>query len=205
MTNTTAPVLTPATRNVTRLFRQASLAEVQAGRAWYAEAHAAAVRYAAEYGVSVEVAAGVLAATSPLNSWGANVRLAGAVLAAGGTKSDGYLGLGLRKANAIIAGADVEATLNGTKTRNFYRSIVTAGREGVTIDRHSWSVAVNFRYEGGVIPSLSDKRYESAAECYRRAARILSREYGMELSPAVVQAVTWVQWRNKFWREGAWD
>lgn len=205
MTTTKAPVLTPTTRNVTALFRKASLSEVQAGRAWYAEAHAAAVRMSGAHGVSVSVAAGVLAATSPLNSWGANVRLADAVLAAGGTKADGYLGLGLRKANAIIAGADVESTLNGTKTINFYRSILTEGREGVTIDRHSWSVAVNFRYEGGVIPSLSDKRYESAAECYRRAARILSAEYGMELSPAVVQAVTWVQWRNKFWAAGAWD
>lgn len=205
MTTTKAPVLEPSTRHITRLFRQATLEQVKAGRAWYAEAHAAAVRMSAEHGVTVEVAAGVLAATSPLNSWGANVRLADAVLAAGGTKTDGYLGLGLRKANAIIGGADVEATLNGTKTRNFYRSILTEGREGVTVDRHSWSVAVNHRYEGGVIPSLSDKRYESAAECYRRAARILSREYGTDLSPAVVQAVTWVQWRLMWWSEGAWD
>ena len=204
MTNTT-PVLTPTTRNVTRLFRQASLAEVKAGREWYAEAHKAAVGFAAEFGVTLEIAAGVLAATSPLNSWGANVRLARKVLAAGGTKTDGYLGLGLKKANAIIAGADVETTLNGTKTVNFYRSIRTAGQEGVTIDRHSWSVAVNHRYDGGVIPSLSDRRYDAAAECYRRASRILSREYGMDLPPAVIQAVTWVQWRNKFWSAGAWD
>ena len=202
---TTTQTLIPTTRNVTRLFRQASLSEVQAGREWYATAHRIAGELAATHGVTLDVAAGVLSATSPLNSWGANVRLAGKVLAAGGSKTDGYLGLGLRKANAIIAGAPILPTLNGIKTQNFYRSILSAGADGVTIDRHAWSVAVNFRYEGGVIPNMSATRYESAAECYRRAARILSREYGMELSPAVVQAVTWVQWRNRYWAEGAWD
>ena len=202
---TTTQTLSPSTRNVTRIFRTASLAEVQAGRDWYAAANRAAVDFAAKYAVTVEVAAGVLAATSPLNSWGANVRLADKVLAAGGTKNDGYLGLGLTKANAIIAGADPVATLNGLKTVNFYRSIVTAGAEGVTIDRHAWSVAVNFRYDGGIVPSISGKRYEAASEAYRRAARILSKEYGMDLSPAVVQAVTWVAWRNRWWSEGAWD
>lgn len=196
---------TPRTQHVTRLFRQATLSEVQAGREWYETAYRAASGLAAEFSVTLDKAAGVIAATSPLNSWGANVRLARKVIAAGGTKTDGYLGLGLAKANAILGGADVEATLRGTKTVNFYRSIRTAGVEGVTIDRHAWSVAVNHRYDGGVIPSLSDARYNAAVACYESAARILSAEYGMALTPAVVQAVTWVQWRNKFWSSGAWD
>ncbi len=201
----TTSVLTPSTRNITRLFRQATDEQVTAGRMWYLEAYAAAVRFSREYGITEDQAAGVLAATSPLNSWGANVRLAERVIRAGGTMTTGYLGAGLRKANAILAGADIESTLNGLKTINFYRSIRSYGMDGTTIDRHSWSVAVNHRYEGGVIPSLSPARYESAAECYRRAARILSAERGILLSAAVVQAVTWVQWRNKFWSEGAWD
>ncbi len=82
---------------------------------------------------------------------------------------------------------------------------MTEGREGITIDRHAWSIAVNFRYEGGVVPNIGVKRYDAASESYTRAARILSAEYGMALSPAVVQAVTWVAWRNRWWSEGAWD
>lgn len=197
--------LAPLTRHVTRLFRTATPEQIQSGRDWYANAYRAAWELAAEHNTSMVVAAGVISATSPLNSWGANVRLAGRVLAAGGTKNDGYLGAGLAKANAIILGADIESTLRGLKTVNFYRSIRSAGAEGVTIDRHSWSVAVNHRYEGGEIPSLSNARYESAAECYRRAASILSDESGATLSAAEVQAVTWELWRRKFWAEGAWD
>lgn len=201
MTNTTD--LVPNTRNITRVFRKASLAEVQAGRGWYLAAHKIAGDLAVQYGVTREVAAGVLAATSPLNGWGPNVRLAGKVLAAGGTKTDGYLGLGLRKANAIIGGADPVATLKGHKTVNFYRSILTAGAEGVTVDRHAFSIAVGERVIN--TPSLSGKRYEEVAQYYRRAAVILSKEYGMELSAATVQAVTWVAFRRMYWAEGAFD
>lgn len=194
---------TPSTRNITRLFRTATPEQIAAGAAWYFDANEVAKALAAKNNVSVEVAAGVLAALSPLNSWGANVNLAARFLAAGGLH-EGYLGTGLAKARAILAGADPVITLNGLKTVNFYRSILTAGAEGVTIDRHAWSLAVNVRYAEGSIPSLSGKRYGSAADAYRRAAAILSREYGT-VTAAQVQAVTWTLWRNKFWAEGAWD
>ena len=200
MTNTHVP----QTRHITRLFRTATPEQIVAGAAWYEDAHEVATALATKNGVTLEVAAGVLAALSPLQSWGANVNLAARFLAAGGLHA-GYLSVGLAKARAILAGADPVVTLAGDKTVNFYKSIVTRGREGVTIDRHAWSLAVNVRYAEGNIPTIKGKRYAHAVEAYKRAARILSREYGIEITPAQVQAVTWVLWRNKFWSVGAFD
>lgn len=195
---------TPETRNITRLFRTATMEQVVAGSDWYADAHRIADSFATKYGVSVDVAAGIIAALSPLQSYGANINLAARFLAAGGLHS-GYLSVGLGKARAILAGADIESTLKGLKIINFYRSIATAGAEGTCIDRHAYSLAVNVRLFDESMPGLSPKRYAEVAERYARAARILSREYGVTITPAQVQAVTWVLWRAKFWAVGAFD
>lgn len=195
---------TPSVRNITRLFRTATTEQIVAGSAWYENAYGLADALATKHGTTAEIAAGVIAALSPLNSWGSNLNLAEAFLRAGGLHA-GYLSAGLAKARAILAGADIEPTLSGAKTINFYRSIITAGREGVCIDRHAWSLAVNVRYEEGNIPTLKGKRYTLAVEAYKRAAKILSREYGETFTPAQVQAVTWVLWRQKFWAAGAFD
>jgi len=195
---------TPTTRNVTRLFRTATPEQIEAGADWYKDAHEIASALAAKNGVTVAIAAGVLAAVSPLQSWGANVNLASRILAAGGLTA-GYLSVGLGKADRILAGEDILTVLNGDKIQNFFLGILTAGEQGVCIDRHAWSLAVNHRYSEGNIPSLKGKRYGAAVAAYTRAAAILSKEYGTPLTPAQVQAVTWTLWRNKFWSVGAFD
>lgn len=192
------------TRNVTKLFRTATVEQIDAGAEWYADAHALAVTMANAHGVPVTVAAGIIAALSPLNSWGHNITLANRFIAAGGLTA-GYLKLGLGKAQRILDGEDPVTVLNGDKIVNFYRSIITAGAEGVTVDRHAFSLAVGVRFEDGSMPSISSKRYRDTAEVYIRAARILSKEYARAISPAQVQAVTWKLWRARFWAEGAWD
>lgn len=190
------------TRNITRVFRTATPAEIEAGADWYRDAHEIASAMSIAYGVSVETATGVLAALSPLNSWGNNVNLAHRFLAAGGLH-EGYLRANLAKAREILKGGDPLKVLGGLKVTNFYLSILTQGVEGMCIDRHAYSVAMGERVVD--VPSITGKRYRDIAERYRRAAVILSREYGMELSPAQVQSVTWTQWRRKFWSEGAFD
>ena len=199
-----ATIPAPLTRHITKLFREATPEQIIAGADWYTDAHAVADALAVRYGVTLEVAAGVLAALSPLQSWGANVNLAARFLAAGGLHA-GYLGVGLAKGRAILAGADIVATLKGDKIVNFYPAIVTKGAQGVAIDRHAWSIAVNTRSVADGMPSLSGKRYAAAVSVYVRATDILSKEYGMALTPAQVQAVTWILWRNKFWAVGAFD
>ena len=195
---------TPTTRNVTRLFRKATLEQIVEGAAWYSNAYQIASTFASRYNVPVSVAAGVIAAVSPLNSWGANVRLAERIIAAGGLDA-GYLKVGLDKAKRILKGESVLDVLKSDKVSNFYLSIITAGAEGVCVDRHAFSLAVNHRFVEGNIPGLSGKRYAATAECYTRAAAILSKEYGMPISAAQVQSVTWVLWKNLYWAEGAFD
>lgn len=191
----------PSVRNITRIFRSATPDQIEAGSAWYAEAHGIALRWAEQYGVTVSVAAGVLAALSPNNSWGANVKLAERFLAAGGLTS-GYFRQGLDKAARILAGEDPMTVLNGLKITNFYLSILTEGREGVCVDRHAYSLAANTRMTEGV--HLTPKQYAEVRAAYERATAILNRE-GHAVTPAQVQSVTWTIWRQKFWAVGAFD
>lgn len=194
----------PSTRNITRLIRAASPEEIQAGADWYADARRFSDMYAERYNVTPEVAAGVIAALSPLNGWGANLNLAARFLEAGGLHA-GYLGAQLTKARAILAGAPIERTLSGLKTVNFYTSIITSGREGVTIDRHAIALAINDRSISNNAPKLSAKRYAEFVEVYVRAAKIISRELETPITPAQAQSVSWVQWRRMWWSEGAFD
>lgn len=192
------------TRNITSVFREADADLIEEGVHWYSDARLIADAFAAKHSLPVHVTAGVLAALSPLNSWGNNVNLAARMFASGGTLDRGYLGANLAKARRIMAEGTIYA-LGGLKVNNFYLSIITGGADGITIDRHAYCLAHNDRSMTNDIPKLSAKRYAEIAERYRRASVILSREYGMPLSPAVVQAVTWVVWRRKFWNEGAFD
>lgn len=193
----------PLTRNVTAVFRTASDAHRESGMGWYADAYRVADALAVRYGVTPIVASGVIAALSPLNSWGANINLAGRFIAAGGL-TEGYLGIGLRKAQRILDGAEPLTVLVSDKVANFYSSIVTAGEtDAVCVDRHAYSISHATRTVD--VPSMTHKRYESIADTYRRAARILTREAGTPVHAAQVQAVTWVSWRTRFWSEGAFD
>ena len=199
-----APYVTPSTRNVTRVFRGATADDIDHGTQWYVRAHGIAVQLSNAYGIDLDRVCGIIAALSPQNSWGANVNLANRFCAAGGLDR-GYLPVGLAKGRAILAGADIESTLNGLKIINFYRSILTAGREGVCIDRHAYAIATNTRLANGATPSLTPTRYAEISQTYQRAARILSNEYGMMLTPAQVQSVTWELWRRRYWATGAFD
>lgn len=199
-----ATYATPSVRNITSVFRLATAEQIQAGIDWYADARRIAEVFAEKYDTTPEIAAGVIAALSPLNGWGANINLASRFLAAGGLDA-GYLKAQLAKARAILAGADPVATLSGLKTVNFYLGIVSAGSEGITVDRHAYCLAVNDRSVSNDVPSLSPKRYAEVADCYARAAKILAREYDLPLTAAIVQAVSWVAWRQRYWAAGAFD
>lgn len=195
----------PNVQHITRLFRTATPEQVEAGAEWYADAYKIADAFATKYDVTIPQAAGVIAALSPLNSWGANVSLAARFLS--GTRHSGYLSVGLTKARNILAGYDILETLKSDKISNFYRSILSSGThpDAVTVDRHAYDIAVNVRHNDETRPSIGKGRYREVVACYVRAAQILSKEYEMAISPAQVQSVTWVLHRAKFWAEGAWD
>ncbi len=183
------------------------------GLNWYAEAYETAVRFAQAYGHSVEVSAGVIAATSPNNSWRANVKLAERILKTGDT-SRGYFRVGLAKCERILNGEDPEIVLTSKtyfKVTNFYRGILSRGTQGVCVDRHAWDIYTGTRHTEDksvglpIRPQVAGKRYADAVAAYEQAAREISAQEGIELSGCEVQAVTWIVWRRQFWSDGAFD
>lgn len=194
----------PHTRNVTRVARIALMRGAHA-TGWYADARALCAQLARESDYPLHVAVGVVAALSPRLGWGPNVKLARRMLASGGTLEHGALSANLAKARAIVAGADPLDVMTAPKTSNFYRAILTMGADGVVIDRHAYDVAVNRRHTDAERPSMTAAQYERVAECYRRAAIILSAETGETLSPSMVQSLTWVEWRRRYYADGAFD
>ena len=193
-----------ATRNITRVYRTATPDQIDTGLNWYSEAYHIAGSLALDYGTTREIAAGVLAALSPLNSWQSNVNLATRFLAAGGLDA-GYLSTGLAKARAILAGTPVLEVLTSPKVQSFYACILTRGvTESVCVDRHALDAAMNVRHTDETRPEIRGKRYADAAEAYRRAAVIISKE-GQVVSAAQLQAIVWVTWRQRWWSVGAFD
>ena len=187
----------PLTRHVTFHARRALAAGYGADLHWYADALDRASGMATRHGVPVHVAVGVIAALSPRMEWEANLRIAERMLASGGTLTRGALTAMLSKARDIVAGIDPLAAMTAPKTANFYRAIISAGADGVVIDRHAIDVATNTRHTDATRPSLTPKQYETYANCYRRAAVILSEETGRPWSPSEVQALTWEAWRRE--------
>lgn len=187
--------MTPSYTNVLDVLGSATTAQVDAGMTWYAEAHDFASYLSTTYGLSVSAAAGVIASGSPMTGWGLNKRNAERWISQG--FADKYLPPMILKADAIINGADPLDILNSDKVRNFYLCIASEGmhESSVCIDRHAWSVAIGERAEF----AASKGRYNAASEAYRDAAALAI------LTPAQIQAITWVVWRNRFWAEGAFD
>lgn len=190
---TTTQQLPQMVKNILDVFSGIDLADVSAGVEWYVEARALAEELAAETGYSVDQCAGVIAATSPMMSWEKNQQLAARVLREGGLTS-GYLSTGLRKCDAILAGAPIEETLSGLKIRNFYLSIRSAGAQGVCVDRHAIDIALNTRHSDAERPSLTPKQYDTFVGAYVAAAEELQAQ-GLDISPAELQSATWVAWR----------
>ena len=77
------------------------------------------------------------------------------------------------------------------KTGQFFLCIVDPiNKDAVCIDRHAHDVAVGVPYGDWSRGLSTHSRYKLIADCYREAARRLG-----EL-PMVVQATTWVVWRD---------
>lgn len=188
--------LVPLTRRATRVYREATDAQRAAGETWYKEAHEVARSQVGTYGVTIEVAAGVIAATSPRLGWGPNVMLSERMLASGGTLRHGALSRSLEHARRIVAGEPPLEVLRGPKTRSFYVAILTAGARGTAvIDRHAWDMLVGKRHAA---PPTS-RQYLEGADKIQRAARIIG------VTTHTMQATTWLAHRSKFWSENAYN
>lgn len=195
--------LTLHTRNVLAVYYAADLLELQAGAAWYDQANALANTLASLYQISPLVAAGVLAAVSPIKSWKSNVALAERLLAvraatgATALAQGGYLPLGLGKVDALLALAEptadaVASILGGNKITAFFQCIAGDGN-GVCVDGHAQNIALHGRVRKPITDAgkITDAQYLAFANAYRAAAKAAGT------TAAVMQAVTWVAYRNQ--------
>lgn len=174
-------------RNIISVWYVATDQEASEGREWYRTAHRTAEMLADG---DVKVGAGLLAALSPQTAWWLNVELACEAYEAG--RASRHTGDSCGKANKIMAGLDpVDVLPMERKTGQFYRCILDpSDPDAVCIDRHAHDVAVGVPYGDWPRGLSTHSRYRLVADCYREAAKRVG-----EL-PMVVQAVTWVVWRN---------
>lgn len=190
------------TVRILKVFRSADAEQIAKGLAWYTEAHGHAQRIALDHGLTIEQAAGIIAALSPQVSWGFNLEWA-ELIAGGDTVSRG-LGISQNRAQAIRAyDGDPLDILGGPKVRAFYQAILEGGlTDAVVVDRHAYDLAEN---ERGSHLSLTPKRIRNTADNYRMAAKRLNATGEAVVTACQLQAITWITWRARYWSEGAWD
>lgn len=220
-TRVTARATTP---NILRAFGSATLDEIHEGRAWYRSALNLAFELVEQYGTrfidpedsverAVERAVAVIAVLSPRLSWSKNVELArwvysevSSVLLSPPVPAWEQSVLGRfpglkvngKKALSILLGVAPEEVVSGPKVTAFYHAIANPNDpRGIVIDRHAFDVAVgrvmDDRTRGIVLGRKG--AYEQFVRAYERAAEQLQNEFP-GITPAEVQAITWVAWRR---------
>jgi hypothetical protein len=146
------------------------------------------------------IAAGVIAALSPMKRWEANVQCAKDLIETGDC---GHIGHLKTKATNIMAigcvpyghNTDVESKimdiLNGKKIQAFFQNIIHPnGHEYVTIDRHAISIALGKWIDDSMQNGITDIQNKFLQDCYKYAADSVG------VSPLQMQAVTWVKFRE---------
>lgn len=200
--------LSPATRNVTRIYRAATDDQMAKGVEWYARARRIAVEVDP---ADPARGAAVLALTSPLTPWSRNVWLTREAYRLHASGADVGALLPTLKGNArkvarVLHGEDPAHVVSGLKVSAFWRTIADPTHpSAVVVDRHAHDIAVgrvtDDETRGRTL--ATPKRYASFCEVYTRAAHILSRETGSLILPSTVQAVTWTVWRETAIRTAA--
>ena len=177
-----------AADNIVRTWETATAADHVRGVEWYG----IAAELAAELHHCPETAAGVIAAMSPMMSWRSNVDVARRIIAAHDAGADcpasGYgLTRNVRKAWAILDGADPLDVLSGRKVRAFYANII-GDPDAVTVDRWAVRIALGDPEHPGTVGDRDHYAIESA---YREAAGRIG------IAPRDLQAATWVAFRRQ--------
>ena len=206
MKNTTTTVdETIGTANIIAVYALATSGERVEGMEWYNRANRVAATIASEHGISLETAAGVIAALSPNNRWERNIVDAENVIRAfsiGGAEEAENVrvctygkmrtkAIQILEATSIVDHASI---LNGRKITAFYECII--GRtDAVCIDGHAYSIWFGDRLTMKQVPNIGKKLYAEIVSDYVQAARILS-ENGTSVTAFEVQAITWCAWRR---------
>jgi len=192
------------TRNILSVWYSASTLERQQGEIWYDSARQIAHTLAIRHTITLVQAAAVIAVLSPMKSWNQNVKDAERILAGWDTgltalEQGGTFTNSLKKVDRILflqngprQGKDALAILKGQKIMSFYDNIAHPDTLNITIDGHAYHIAM-FGMERLSIPKapgMTPTVYGHFQQAYHQAAQILN------VLPSVLQAVTWVTYRN---------
>jgi len=178
-------------RRLARILAEAADEQWSKGTFWYASAHSFACQLADEHDVTVECAAGVIAALSPRLPWDQNVAAARQLFATGDAP---VLGSSKAKALRIRAGESPVDVLGGDKVIAFYRCVLFPANDTyVCVDRHAVDAALGAKGTDASRKRILERKggYEIVADAYRRAAE----RFGV--APAQAQAIVWVCWREQ--------
>jgi len=173
-------------RRILATFDRATPAMVAAGAAWYPDAYGVCVSIAAGTAYDVETVAAVLAQLSPRTPWARNVAGAAHMVATGGGQLPGILTANHARA---LASMHKGTAPNGPKVRAFLANIL-GDHEAVTIDVWAARTALGATVAPAETILGRSGVYEALAHAYRVAAARRG------VSPATMQAVTWVVARN---------
>lgn len=174
-------------------YDRASASDMADGERWYETARVTSQALAAGTQLSIEQAAGVIAALSPRVRWETNVRAAAEIITAARRDPDGRIPnvagyfSNVKKAWKIASGWSPDNVLGGPKVTNFYANIC-GNENAVTID--VWAARAAEGVSNKYAPS--GKRYELLANAYRMAAS------ARDVSPMTMQATVWVFTRRTF-------
>jgi hypothetical protein len=194
------------TRHIAAMLAMASQTDLADGIEWYDRAKRLSLRLSHEYGCTFEQAVGVIAALSPNNRWTRNCTDAEAMIQAWaiGVNPESVrvctYGAMRSKAAQILALASpdretIAKILNGRKITAFFLSIAGV-HDAVCVDGHAYAVWIGQRITTTNTPSLGVKLYADIARAYVLVAKRSAALCGESLTPAQVQAVTWVTYRR---------
>lgn len=175
---------TDAESNILSLYAQATDAEREHGRAWYATAERYVRTIAEHTDTDTARVAAALAALSPRNPWAWNVQDAAAYATAARVNADmpSATTFGNNRVNAwkFLRGEHDWASA-ARKVRSFVRNC-TGDTDAVTLD--VWALRV--AYMGEHSGQVREREYTLLSDAYRNVAMRVNE------TPRDVQAITWV-------------
>lgn len=196
------------TRYIKGMLQLATVADIEQGKQWYQQARVLAVKLMHAYnGITLGQCVGVIAALSPNNKWERNCNDAEAMIKARHNGCDPTsvkvctFNKNKEKAAAILnldddfTTEDIERILSGRKVCAFYRCIMGFD-DAVCVDGHAYAIWLGERVPTTKTPSISATLYETITRAYVNTASVSFDLVGECLSPAQVQAVTWVTYRR---------
>ena len=194
-------------RHIIGMLGLASAADIRQGKDWYQRAYDLSLSFMHTYeGLTLGQAIGVIAALSPNNKWERNcadaesmIKLWHQGLDPRGAKVCTY-NTNKDKAARILEmeSVDTEAIqdiLSGQKVVAFYRCI-SGFKDTVCVDGHAFAIFMGERIPTTQTPNIGKALYAAITRSYILASERSLDACGHVLTPAEVQAVTWVTYRR---------